>query len=418
MQRKNELDVVVVGAGPAGLMAAIAAARQGACVALLEQLEKPGAKLRISGGGRCNLTNTLPNDAFMTAFGKQGRFMQNALAEMDSIGLRNFFAENGVPTFVERGCFVFPQSQSSTSVLNALWSLCAHLHVERQIGVCVNELIIRDRELAGIRTRSGDIPVAKVIMATGGKSYPELGATGAGYELARQAGHIITPLLPVLVPLYTRETWPKHCTGIGLEDVRVWIDLPRHDKSGCRGDLLMTHRGVTGPVILNLSRDAVPLLQKTRELTIRIEFKPEFEKSKWIRLFDAWQNEQGTKKIVKLLDGVFPHSLAEVLIQHAGIPTDQRAARFSRPQRMALLDALTGLPLTVTGSGGYEVAMVTRGGVSLNEVDPRTLESKRVQGLYFAGEILDLDGPTGGFNLQWAFSSGWLAGMKAGMSSQ
>ena len=251
------------------------------------------------------------------------------------------------------------------------------------------------------------------MLATGGKSYPDLGATGSGYGLATRAGHTITTPLPVLVPLVTRETWPRELSGVSLRQVHVWIDLPRRQKCRYTGDMLFTQTGVSGPAILDLSRDVVPLLQKHGDVPIRLDLQPETTAEQWKARFDEWQSAHGRKKIVNLLDQHLPASLARMVLRLAVIAEDVHAASFSRPQRDAVLGLVTRLPLAVKSAGGFDNAMVTRGGVSLREVDPKTLQSRKIRGLFFAGEILDLDGPCGGYNLQWAFSSGWLAGTGA-----
>ena len=406
-------DVLVVGAGPAGMMAAISSALRGASVTLCEQLAHPGAKLLATGGGRCNITNTLNDEEFMIRFGKNGRFMQPTLSTMNSSKLRAFLADHGVPTVAFDGFHIYPASNTSASVFHALWKLCAERNVKRLLGTKAKALVIQNESVTGLETSSGPIATRNVVLATGGKSYPDLGATGSGYGLAARFGHTITPPLPVLVPLVTRETWPRELSGVGLRQVHVWIDLPRWRKYSCNGDMLFTQTGVSGPVILDLSRDVVPLLQKHSDVPIRLNLQPETAVEQWKARFDEWRSAHGRKKIVNLLDRHLSASLARMVLRLAVIAEDVHAASFSRPQRDAVLELVTRLPLTVKSAGGFDNAMVTRGGVSLREVDPKTLQSRKIRGLYFAGEILDLDGPCGGYNLQWAFSSGWLAGASA-----
>lgn len=400
-------SVLIIGAGPAGLMAAISAARCGSHVLLLEQMPKPGLKLLATGGGRCNVTNTLPPDAFMAAFGRNGRFIQPALDLLDSERLRAFLAEYDVPTSSPDGLHVYPSSNKSSDVLNALLKICDTTGVERRTNCAVRSLVIKDESISGVETADAIINAGTVIMACGGRSYPKLGATGSGYDLARSVGHTITDPLPVLVSLHTREPWPRDCTGISLPNVRAWIDLPRQSKSGCTGDILFTHRGVSGPVILDLSREVVPLLKKHGQVPIRIALKPE------IRV-ERWRAGDGSRVVRKLLSEQLPASLADILLTIAGIPKHTGVANLKREQEEALSELLHALPLTITSAGGFDEAIVTRGGVSLREVDPKTLESRLIKNLFFAGEILDLDGPCGGFNLQWAFSSGALAGTQSG----
>ena len=402
--------VAVVGGGPAGLMAAIAAAERGRRVVLVEQLEGLGKKLLASGGGRCNLTNTLPHDAFMARFGRQGRFMQPALAAMDSRGLRLFFDALGVPTHAPDGVHVYPVSEKAFTVQSALLRRMRQLGVAVRLGVRVTGLWIEAGRLCGVKTGGGHVAAPRVIVATGGRSHPELGATGGGYGLARQAGHTLVEPTPALVPLVTREAWPRRCAGVAVSPVRVWIDLARQSRAGVTGDVLFTHRGVSGPAALDLSGDVAALLAKHKEVPLRIDLAPGTSAAQWAARFDRWQADSGARTVRGLLDRWLPKSLADAVSAAAGIDPAMRPAAVPRTRRRALAEHLAALPLTVIGTEGWDHAMVTRGGVSLKEVDPRTLESRRLPGLFFAGEILDLDGPCGGFNLQWAFSSGRLAG--------
>lgn len=395
------------------MMAAISSAPRGAQVAILDQLDRPGVKLLTTGGGRCNVTNMLDKSSFMERFGKSGRFIQPALNAMSEPTLRAFLAKHGVPTVSPDHFHVYPASNSSASVLHALWELCTRRNVKQCLGTEAKLLLIENGFVTGIDTSSGRFAARSVILATGGKSYPDLGATGSGYTLAASAGHTITTPLPVLVPLVTRETWPGELSGVSLRQVHVRIDLPRRQKARCTGDMLFTRTGISGPAILDLSRDVVPLLQEHGDVPIRINLQPEISAEQWNARFDEWQSAHGRKKVLKLLGQHLPASLARVILRLAGMAEDVPAAAFSRPQREAVLELITRLPLAVKSSGGFDNAMVTRGGVSLREVDPKTLQSRKVCGLYFAGEILDLDGPCGGYNLQWAFSSGWLAGSSA-----
>ncbi len=497
-------DVVVVGAGPAGMMAAMAAATGGARTAIVEHLLRPGAKLVATGGGHCNLSNTLDEPAFLAAFGRQGRFLQPALAAMGRDALLALLAEIGVPTHCPDGMRIYPQSDSAADVRQALWDKCMALGVAPMLNTEVTGLIFdcstgilpvsecstgilpvsecntgilpvseseqqhqRQKQdmakmamlhtgkmpvprIAGVRSSRGDIGAAAVILATGGKSYPKLGATGAGYELARQAGHEIAPPLPALAALITRETWPGRCAGVSLSDVRVWIDRKGAPKAGVRGEILFTHTGLSGPAVLDISGEVSTLLARgeprtevsglsggnpqtpprrlggatQKDVTIRLNLQPDMTAGDWMARFDRWQHESGARSVVTLLAEHIPHSLARVLCEMAKIarPAAEEGeghdlvlpplacAHLDRAARQTLADLLTALPLAVRATEGFDKAMVTRGGVKLREVDPHTLQSKLADGLYFAGEILDLDGPSGGFNLQMAFSTGYLAG--------
>jgi hypothetical protein len=440
----DRADVAVVGAGPAGLMAAIAAAGRGCRVVVLEQLGRPGAKLLASGGGRCNLTNTLPPDEFMARFGRRGRFMQPALAALSAHGLRRFLDVLGVPTHAPDGVHVYPASEKAATVQAALLRRARQLGVAVRCGVGVTGLWLggatgtvpfpQRREkgtvptLRGVETDGGGVTAPRVVLATGGNGYPLLGGTGSGYVLARQAGHTIIEPTPALVPLVAREAWVRRCAGIALAPARVWIDLPGQSHAGITGDVLFTHAGLSGPAVLDLSGDVAALLRQHKTVPLRLDLAPGTSAEAWLARFDRWQGARrdparqlavlgapagqgGAKTMHTRLAEYLPKRVAATLCALAGMNRATQPAQATRAARQTLAGLLTALPLTVTGTEGWDAAMVTRGGVSLKEVDPRTLESKRLRGLFFAGEVLDLDGPSGGFNLQWAFSSGWLAGL-------
>ena len=414
-------DLAVVGAGPAGLLAAIAAAERGRRVVLLEQLPRPGVKLLATGGGRCNLTNTLPPDEFPARFGRHGRFILPALDAFGPDALRRFLHSLGVPTAATDGLHVFPVSDSAADVRRALVRRARELGVRLRLATTADALWIEDDALRGIQTSRGRVAAPAVILATGGKGYPDLGATGSGYALARQAGHTIVEPTPALVSLVTRETWPRELAGLALSPARVRIDLPGRPpafahglrcgkRAGITGDILFTHTGLSGPAVLDLSGDVAVLLRDRAEVPLRLDLAPGTTRADWLARLDSWPLSEGRKTIRTLLAAHFPRALADLLCRLAGLDPATRPAQVSRPARRALADLLTALPLTVTATEGWDRAMVTRGGVALKEVDPKTLRSRRLAGLAFAGEILDLDAPSGGFNLQWAFSSGHLAG--------
>ena len=415
----ENFDVCVVGAGPAGLMAAIAAAGHGVSVVLCEQLDRPGAKLLTTGGGRCNLTNSATEEKFLSAFGRQGRFAQPALAQMNSEGLRAFFNELGLSTVCEDGFHFFPTTNRSMDVLSALMQRCEQLKIHLLANVRVEGLVVESKgdgggkHITGIQTNKGSVVSTRVILATGGKSYPQLGATGGGYELAKSVGHTIVEPLPALVGLVTEEAWPARCAGLSVSRARVWIDLPGCPKSGRTGDVLFTHKGISGPAVLDISGDVAQKLQNHPAVPVCLDLTHGITKAQWLKRLDDWGHNEGSLLIRTLLGSAAPSRLVATILSLSGVELETVASQVSRPQRDAIAELLTALPLTVRASEGFDKAMITRGGVSLKEVDPRTLESKLVAGLYFAGEVLDLDGPCGGYNLQWAFSSGNLAGASA-----
>ncbi len=409
----SDRDVTIIGAGPAGLMAAIAAAEAGARVAVCEQLTRPGVKLLATGGGRCNLTNTASAEAVMARFGRQGRFMAPALAVMDGPKLRAFFAALGVPTVTPDGFHVFPESTSAKSVLDALLGRAEALGVRLVTGAVATGL---SRE--GVETSRGAFRCPRAIIASGGKGYPALGATGTGYALAERAGHRIVPPVPGLVPLVAAERWVARVSGVTVAETAVWVALPKRRGAQSVGPLLFTHRGVSGPAVLDLSADVAELLAGGSPVPLRVDLTPATPAEAWASRFDAWHRDHGKRLVRTLLAEHLPASLAAELCRLASCGDHLRAAEATAAQRRELALAITRLPLTVTATEGFDQAVITRGGVALKEVDPRTLQSRLAPGLFFAGEVLDLDGPCGGYNLQWAFASGALAGRAAAMGGR
>ncbi len=406
--------LIIVGAGPAGLTAAIVAARAGGRVTVCEQLERAGAKLEVTGGGRANLTNLLSREEFTAGFGRQGRFILPALEALDPSGLRDFMKALGVPTEAPDGLRVYPKSNRAQDVLEGLLKECGRLNVDLRTGVRVSDLILEHGRVRGVIGNQKALSGEQVIIAAGGKSYAELGGTGGGYRLALQAGHSLVPPVPALVPLVTRETWPRACAGVSLPAVVLSIAQARGSGNSSSGALLFTHRGLSGPATLNLSGRVARLLLARESVPLRLDLFSGTHAAAWQERLDSWRREQGKKQLTTLLGYHMPHSLAEAACTENGCRQNIRPAELTVHQRDRVSRWLAEIPLTVVSTEGFEKAIVTSGGVALKEVSPKTLESRLVQGLYFAGEVLDLDGPCGGFNLQWAFSSGWLAGISAG----
>lgn len=416
-----ETDVAVVGAGPAGLMAAISAAERGATVTVLEQLGSTGMKLLATGGGRCNLTNAAAEGEFLAAFGKRGRFMTDALRGLDSRALRAFLKDLGVPTRARDGFRVFPASGRARDVRDALVRRAGELGAKLVLDAEVRGLIVEANKLRGVETAAGPVAARAVVIATGGRSRPKLGGRGSGYELARAAGHEIVTPTPALVPLLTREEWPRSLAGVSLPDVRVWVDLPKLRKRDVRGEFLFTHRGVSGPAVLDISGAVATLLKghggRLDEVPLRVEVVRGMDCATWESEIERWRSTEGGRAVRALLAKRIPRALAAALARLASQGGrdlgETLASSVTREGRRRLARLLSGLPLSIIGTEGFESAMVTRGGVDLDEVDPRTLGSRLVRGLFFAGEVLDLAGPCGGYNLQWAFSSGRLVGTSA-----
>lgn len=407
-------DVAVIGGGSAGLMAAAAAAQAGARVEVFERLPGPGRKLCATGGGRCNLTRHAAAEEIMAAFGKRGRFMAPALEKLDPPGICRYFAGLGVPTASEDGVHVFAASGRAEDVANALQKDCLKRNVRVRTGERVTSLLIEDGAIRGLEARGRRIRARAVILAAGGCSHPALGSDGSGHALARQAGHEIAEATPALVPLLAAEPWVGTLAGIVLP-VRLWI---RDSRPGGRrvteGPMLFTHSGISGPATLDISGDVAVALQNG-DVTLCAQVAPGLDAGAWsARLEETAQKDGGRRTLRATLAMWMPARLADTLLDRERMNGNMRLAGLSHANRDRLAALLGALPLKIRGAGGWARAMVTRGGVRLKEVRPETLESRLVRGLHLAGEILDLDGPCGGYNLTWAFASGRLAGCSAG----
>lgn len=391
-------------------MAAGTAAERGLAVLALEQMPRPGLKLLASGGGRCNVTHAAAADEIMAAFGRQGRFMAPALASLGPDALRGWLRDRGVETVVEPDGCVFPQTQSASSVLRALAARLAGRGAEVRASARADRLLTEGGVVRGVVSSGAEIRAPAVIVASGGRSYAALGGTGGGYALAQQAGHTVRPLLPALVPLVTGDAWVAGLSGNTLPDVELRVADKAYARERSRGPLLFTHRGISGPAVLNLSGCVAGVLQREPSATLRINWVAGEDSRTWAERLDAWRAAAGARRVVRLLQEFMAYGIAAQLCALSGIGEDHPAGRLSRAQAEGLVKNLTALELRIAATEGFEKAMVTRGGVALKEVDPDTLQSRLVRGLFFCGEVLDLDGPCGGYNLQWAFASGMLAG--------
>lgn len=403
-------DLIVVGSGAAGMMAAITAARLGKKVLLLEKLSKPGSKLKATGGGRCNLTNTLSNEDFMARFGREGRFMTPALEAFDHKALINFFSEIGVKSHTPDGFRVFPVTHRSTTVISALEAELNRLDVRVLCSQRVQQLDFTEGKVQGVATATETFTASNVIIATGGLGYPALGAEGDGYDLAGSVGHKVTELFPAMMPLRTKEVWVENCRADTIAKAELRVALSKAKKVRARGDLIFTKTGIRGPVVLDFSREITPLLSKYGEVPLLMNLTGGMNEEQ-IRLHLKEQisddPHQNTLSLVKTL---LPEALAIELCKLAGADASKTFGRLSGTRRDALVKVLAWTPLTVIGHDGFKMAMITRGGVSLKEIRPESMESKVVKGLFFCGEVMNLDGPCGGYNLQWSFASGFLAG--------
>lgn len=407
-------DVIVIGAGPAGLMAAGQAASLGKNILLLEKMKTPGRKLLLTGKRRCNLTNMALVPEALEHFNEGGRFLTQLFYRYYTDELRKFFTELGVPTVVQRGGRVFPKSEKAQEVLEALLRWIRSSGVELVTDAAVSELQILGRRIDGIVSQTGIYQAPAVILATGGKAYPGTGSTGDGFALARRAGHKIIPLRPALVPLVTSGNTAQKLQGLSLKNVSVSVWVNNKKLTQLFGELMFTHFGLSGPVILSLSREIVNFLQRDNQVELKLDLKPALDQTALDNRILREIQTQGKKQFSSMLEGLLPKKLIPVCLEQTGIPRDKKLSQISGAERKQLrLWLKEDFKFSITGHTGFEQAIITAGGVNTAEVDPVTMESKLIQGLYFAGEILDIDADTGGFNLQAAFSTGWAAGKAA-----
>jgi predicted Rossmann fold flavoprotein len=405
-----QYDLIVVGAGAAGMMAAITAARRGSRVLLLEKLSKIGAKLKATGGGRCNLTNTLPNEEFMARFGRDGRFMTPALEALDHKALMAFFSDIGVASHAPDGYRVFPVGHNSMSIIAALEQEMARLGVEVRCSQKVERLDHDGTRVTGVATSDTSYRAPNVVVATGGLGYPQLGAEGDGYKMAEAAGHKVTELSPAMMPLHTRETWVAACRADTIPRAELRVDLKKAKKLRATGDLIFTKTGIRGPVVLDFAREVTPLLKKHGEVPLLINMTGGMNEDAIFRHLKHEAAAGAERSTLELVTTLLPESVARELCTLAGADADARFGKLPGAVRDRLIRLLAWTPLTVTGHDGFKMAMITRGGVSLREIRPETMQSRLLEGLYFCGEVMNLDGPCGGYNLQWSFASGYLAG--------
>lgn len=406
-------SVIVIGGGPAGMMAAISAAECGARVSLLEKNEKLGKKLFITGKGRCNLTNAADIEEFFRAVISNPKFLYSAFYSFTNEQTIAFFESLGLKTKVERGGRVFPQSDHSSDVISALSRELSRRKADVLLHTEVKELIIEEGRAAGVLLSSGKKLYADaVIVASGGISYPSTGSTGDGYRFAESCGHRVTELSPALVPMEVKEWYAKELMGLSLRNIQIRITEGKKKLYEEFGEMLFTHYGVTGPVILSASSGVGNRL-KQKQLTLHIDLKPALSEEQLdkrvLREFEANHNRQFKNAV----DSLFPAKLKPVMVELSEIPEDKKVHEITKEERLRFVRLIKDFTMTLTNLRGYNEAIITKGGVSVKEVDPGTMESKKVSGLYFAGEVLDLDAVTGGYNLQIAWSTGYLAGMSA-----
>jgi len=403
--------VLIVGGGAAGMIAAIAAAEKGHQVSLYEKNEKLGKKLFITGKGRCNLTNAVEIEELLSAVLTNSRFLYSAFYGFTNQQVMDFFTDNGVPLKIERGNRVFPASDHSSDIIRGLQRRMIALGVRIVLNTTVNEIVVIDKQVQGIILSNQELVAGDAcIITTGGLSYPLTGSTGDGYRFAKAVGHKVTELLPGLVSLEAKEGYVKQLQGLSLRNVSIRIvDGKKHLYSDF-GEMLFTHYGVSGPLILSASSVIGKRLQET-PLSMTIDLKPAltFEQLDK-RLLKEFQ-EQQNRQFKNAISSLFPAKLEPIMVELSGVPKDKRVHEITKEERQRFIHLIKAFPVTLTGLRGFQEAIITKGGVDVKEINPATMESKLVRGLYFAGEVLDLDAVTGGFNLQIAWSTGYLAGM-------
>jgi predicted Rossmann fold flavoprotein len=412
--------ILVIGGGAAGLMAAGQAAVSGAEVVLLEKMRQPGRKIAISGKGRCNLSNSADLQEFINHFGRNGRFLRPAFQQFFTQELIRFFQEQGLELITERGGRIFPAQGNAPDVVRILRQWLEGLSVSLRPDSAVEKILLKNGQIAGVVCNGNPVYGKAVILATGGASYPATGSSGDSYKLAESVGHSIVPIRPGLVPVTTRGDLARRLTGLHLRNVgvRVTISAPvgdskrqkRPKKLNAFGELLFMKYGLSGPVILTLSNEIVDALRADKQVSLLLDLKPALDEQKLDARLQRDFLQRHKEPMQSVLRGLMPEKLVLVCLAETGLDPDRPAGEIRAEERKGLRFWLKNIPFTVIGYRGLKEAIITCGGVSLQEVDPRTMASKCCPGLFLAGELLDLQADTGGYNLQAAFSTGRLAG--------
>lgn len=402
-----DYPIIIIGGGAAGLMAAVTSARYGKKVLVLEKMPRPARKIMITGKGRCNLTNNTDLNGLIANTCRNGRFLYSAFSGFGAEDTINFFENEGVSLKTERGNRVFPISDKAVDIVDALVNSAKKSGV-KILNKEVAEILTQKGAVSGVKCTNGEVFSSnRLLIATGGKSYPTTGSTGDGYIFAERLGHTVTETRPSLVPMEVYEGFPEQLSGLSLKNVALTIVNGGKTVFKEQGEMLFTHFGISGPLVLSASASIDKLKEDCRAY---IDLKPALSieqlDKRLLRDFEDLKN----KEVINSLDALLPKKLIAPLISSAGVPPKTKVNSLTKEQRLSLVKTLKGLPLTVTDFRGYNEAVVTRGGVSVKEIDPKTMESKLIKGLFFAGEVIDVDAFTGGFNLQIAFSTGHLAG--------
>ena len=411
---KKQYDLVIIGAGAGGMLAAISAAEEGLSVLLIEKMSRAGRKMLISGKGRCNITNTAYQSEFYKKIYPKPKFLKHAFSHFFSKDIINLLEKNGLKTKEERGGRVFPESDKAKDVVDTLLLIIKSYGVEILTDTKVTEIVTEDNTVKSLkmnRSRKAENIICKnIILATGGKSYPATGSTGDGFVLAKKLGHTINPVRPALVPLITEGNTAEKLQGLSLKNIKaiLWVKGKKFREEF--GEMLFAHFGLTGPVILTLSRFAVEALDNKFPVEISIDLKPALDEQKLDNRLQRDLNENGKKQIRNVLKTLLPSKLIPVILELSKIDPYKECNQVSAKERKKLRVLLKDLRFKVSGHRGFKEAIITAGGIATNEIDGKTMMSKLIKNLYFAGEIIDLDAETGGYNFQIAFSTGWLAG--------
>ena len=407
-------DLLVVGGGAAGLMAAYSAAKEGASVTLLEHNEKLGKKIYLTGKGRCNMTNDCTRDEFLAEVARNPRFLYSALSALSPQDLMDLMESNGLPVTVQRGRRVFPLSEKASDVTRTLERMLAREHVQIRLHTDVDSLLTEDGHVCGVQLKSGEkLMSSAVILATGGLSYPATGSTGDGYRMAQAVGHTMQPTLPSLTALETSEIWPRNLQGLSLKNVEICASRGKKILWQEMGEMLFTHFGISGPIVLTMS---CHLPENASDCQVSLNLKPaltpEQLNARLQREFDAAPR----RTLAHVLENLLPQRFAALFPEIAGIRGDRTCATITKAERQQLQETLQHVPLHISRRRPIAEAIVTRGGITVREIDPATLQSRLLPGLFLCGEMLDVDAHTGGYNLHIAFSTGYLAGKSAARS--
>ncbi len=406
----KNFDVAVIGGGPAGMLAAGRAAELGAKVVLLEKNSTLGKKLLLTGNGRCNLTQIdCDVKEFIEKLGKNGKFLFSALSFFGPNEIINFFAKKNLLTKVEKNGRVFPLSDKATDVLLALIKYLKEGKVEIVAGVQVKGFEFLKNKISGIRIDDKIVNINKVILCTGGKAYPVTGSTGDGYLWTKELGHTVIAPMPALAPIKVQENWVSDLQGVSLENAKINLWQNEKKQASFQGEILFTHFGLSGPLIINASKNINALLQKG-SVVIELELFPELTISELDKKLILAFRENNKKDVKNYFKEILSQKILNLILKLAEIDPDKKLNFLTKKERRSIVMLLKSLKFTVAEVMGFEQAMITSGGVALKEIDPKTMRSKIIENLYFAGEILDLDGPTGGYNLQICWSTGYLAG--------